>query len=134
MGFLPSKIHQGHMQGWEYLPCGSIQPHVGMALYLSSGVLAIAEGATKPEYISMIECSAALTSGTKIPVIKVLPDALYDVPTYNTLAERAIGSKVQIQTGGMMINSTNSSSPAVEIVDKNGAGTSANDIITVRIP
>lgn len=133
-GFVPSKINQGHMQGWEYLPAYSITPKVGMALYFDGGYLKASDGTAskKPTYISMLEASDACTAGDLIPVIRIAPDALYDVPTSTSLADINVGAKVTISSG-MQITATTTNG-TVEIVDKHNAGTSAGDIITVRIP
>lgn len=134
-GFVPSKINQGHMQGWEYLPAYSITPKVGMALYFDSGYLKVSDGTTskKPTYISMLEASTACTAGDLIPVIRIQPDALYDVPTYASQSSNGPGTKVTIHSDGLQITATTTNG-TVEIVDKHNAGTSAGDIITVRIP
>lgn len=71
MAFKIHKIDDGHIPGIEYLPAGAITPKVGMALYQSSGNLAIATGTTVPTYISMCEKATACTAGDLIPVIRV---------------------------------------------------------------
>ena len=136
LGFVPSKIHQGHMQGWEYKPVVAGTYTVGEALLWgtsdNANKLTVCTGASLPVYISMADVTVAV-AGTEIPCIKVDPEALYDVPITTSVAAVTLGTKVQIASGGASINATTSSSPHVEIVDKNGVGGAANDIVTVRI-
>lgn len=129
MGFVPSVLNQGHAQGWEYLPAKAETFGVGEALKWDSGKLTKCSGTTKPEYISMTEQTVSV-AGTEIAVIRVEPDALYDVPAQASVADVALGTKVTIYTDGMQITATTSSGVA-EIVGKQGTG-AAGDIITVK--
>ena len=112
-GFIPHSNEDGRVAPWEYLPCGAITPKIGMALVQSSGNLAIATGTTKPTYISMMEAASAVTAGTKIPVIKVQPDQVFEVTNSASLADVAIGSKVTLHaSNGLQITATTSSGVA----------------------
>ena len=90
----------------EYLPAGAITPKVGLALTQVNGNLALATGATKPTYICMMESDAALTAGTVIPVIRVLPDMIFE--TTNSAAFTSIkqGDKVTLHTDGAQVTAT----------------------------
>jgi hypothetical protein len=119
-GFIPYQNEDGRVPPWEYLPCSAITPKLGMALYQSSGNLAIATGTTKPTYISMVEKSAACTAGDLIPVIKVLPDQIFECTTSASLSGVNIGQKVTLHaSNGMQITGTTSSGVA-SIVAKDG--------------
>ena len=119
-GFIPYSNEDGRVPPWEYLPCGAITPKLGMALYQSSGNLAIATGTTKPTYISMVEKIAACTAGDLIPVIKVQPDQIFECTNSASLSGVPIGSKVTLHaSNGLQITGTTSSGVA-SIVAKDG--------------
>ena len=82
MAFYIQQVDGGRNPGHEYLPAGAIVPKVGMALTVTGGKLAIASGTTAPSYISMIEKEEALTDGDVIPVMRVLPDMMFQNTTY----------------------------------------------------
>ena len=90
----------------EYVPAGAITPKMGLALTFSSGVLALATGGAMPEYICMTEGAAALTSGTIIPVMKVLPDMIFETTNTVSLSGVAIGTKLTIHTDGAQVTAT----------------------------
>ena len=119
-GFIPYQNEDGRVPPWEYLPCGAITPKIGMALYQSSGNLAIATGTTKPTYISMVEKSAACSAGDLIPVIKVQPDQVFECTTSASLSGVPIGSKVTLHaSNGCQVTATTTSGVAA-IVAKDG--------------
>ncbi len=131
MAFLPFSYDDGQPRPWEYLPCSAITPKVGMALTQSSGNLAIATGTTKPTYIAMADYSAALTSGTVIPVIRVVADQIYETTNSASLSGVNIGQKVTIHSDGMQVTATTSSGVA-EIVAKDADAVGSR--VLVRIP
>lgn len=107
----------------EYLPAGAITPKLGLALTQSAGNLAVASGTTKPGYICMTETANAVSAGTRIPVIRVSEDIIYE--TENTAAFTAInrGDKVTIDSTGLKVTATTTSGVA-EVVgfDETAAG------------
>ena len=119
-GFIPYQNEDGRVPPWEYLPCSAITPKLGMALYQSSGNLAIATGTTKPTYISMVEEGAAVTAGDLIPVIRVQPDQVFECTNSASLSGVNIGAKVTLHaSNGCQVTGTTSSGVA-EIVAKDG--------------
>ncbi len=119
-GFIPYSNEDGRVPPWEYLPCGAITPKLGMALVQSSGNLAIATGTNKPTYISMTEKSAAVTAGTLIPVIKVLPDMVFECTNSASLSGVNVGQKVTLHaSNGLQVTGTTTSGVAA-IVAKDG--------------
>lgn len=119
-GFIPYSNEDGRVPPWEYLPCSAITPKLGMALVQSSGNLAIATGTNKPTYISMTEKSAAVTAGTLIPVIKVLPDMVFECTNSASLSGVNVGQKVTLHaSNGLQVTGTTSSGVAA-IVAKDG--------------
>ena len=81
MAFLIQQVDGGRVPGIEYLPCGAITPRIGMALIQSGGNLAVASGTTAPTYVSMIEKETPCTAGDIIPVMRVLPDMMFETTT-----------------------------------------------------
>lgn len=126
------KIHStddGRVLPFEYLPAGAITPKLGMTLYMSSGVLAIAAGTQKPQYIAMEEHSAALTSGTVIAVVKVQPDIIFETTFSVSASDVLPGDAVTIASGGLQVTATESSGVAT-VVDKDGSA--SGDKVRVR--
>lgn len=72
------KTGDGHSAPWEYLPAGAITPKVGQALYFKDGQLAVAGGANKAQYICMRQEGAAVAAGTIIPVVKIVPEMVFE--------------------------------------------------------
>lgn len=93
------KTGDGHSAPWEYLPAGAITPKVGQALYFKSGQLEVAGGANKPQYICMREESAAVAAGTKIPVVKIVPNLVFE--TVQSAAGTAVpGTSYDVAASG----------------------------------
>ena len=113
----------------EYLPAGAITPKMGMALTMSGANLAIASGTTVPSYVSMVECESALTAGTVIPVIRVLPDMIWETAAQAALTSIKLGDKVTLHTDGLQVTGTTASGVA-EVVYMDG--TAAGDMCRVR--
>ena len=129
-GFIPYSNEDGRVPPWEYLPCSAITPKLGMALVQSSGKLAIATGTTKPSYISMVEKDAAVTAGEIIPVIKVLPDQVFECTNSASLSGVSIGSKLTLHaSNGLQVTGTTTSGVAT-LVEKDGD--SAGSRVLVR--
>ena len=117
MAFLIHTTADGHQPPWEYLPCDDIQPHLGMAMVLTGGLLAKAGSTAKPTYISMYEAPAALAEGDIIPVIRVTEDIIFETENSASLSGVAIGAKVTLASDGMRVTGTTTSGVA-EIVAK----------------
>lgn len=129
MAFLVHSTDDHRVPILEYLPCGAIQPQVGMAMVVTDGNLAIAAGTTKPTYISHRQEGAALAAGDIIPVIRVQPDMIVET-TFAVAADAVkVGSKVTIHTDGMQVTATTEGGVA-EIVAMDG--TAAGDKCRVR--
>lgn len=117
MAFLIHSYGDGQPRPWEYLPCGAIQPKVGMALYQSSGNLAIATGTTKPTYISMVEKDAACTAGDIIPVVRIDDQMIFETSNSASFSDMNRGAKVTLHaSNGLQVTATTSSGVA-EVVD-----------------
>ena len=131
MAFKIHSVDDGRVPAWEYFPAGAITPKVGTALYLASGKLAVASGATKPEFISMIECGAALAAGTIIPVIRASGDIIFETKSSAAFTSINVGDKVTVSTNGDMVTATKTNGVAeVVYID----GTASGDMVRVRFP
>lgn len=129
MAFKIYSVDDGRVPAWEYLPATAITPKVGTALTLSSGKLALATGTTKPDYISMIDCDAALTAGDIIPVIRVQSDIIFETKSTAALTDINIGDKVTIGSNADGVTATTASGVAeVVYID----GKAIGDMVRVR--
>ena len=96
----------GHELPFEYMPCSAITPKYGMAMKVTGGKLAIATGETKPAYICAREESAAVTTGTIIPVVKVQPDQRWRVQSTSNFT---VGTAYTLSASGLGITTTSTS-------------------------
>lgn len=131
MAFMIQKVEGGRVPGIEYLPCGAITPKVGMALTQSEGNLAIAAGTIVPTYVSMIEKTEVCTAGDIIPVMRVLPDMVFETIISETAEAVKLGDKVTIHTDGLQVTATTAGGVA-EVVAMEG--TEAGTTVQVRFP
>lgn len=129
--FLLHSVDGGIVPAWEYLPCGAIQPQVGLALTMTSGNLAIASGTTAPSYISMREEEKAVTAGYVIPVIKVRDHIVFETTFSAAATSIKVGDKVTISSDGTQVTATKTGGVA-EVVAMDG--TTAGSKVRVRFP
>lgn len=131
MAFLIHSTDDHRVAHLEYLPCGAITPKVGMALVMTDGVLAMATGATKPQYLAMTTKSAACAAGDIIPVIRVQPDLVLETTFAADAAAVQLGSKVTIHTDGEQVTATTEGGVAeVAYMEDTASGS----VCRVRIP
>lgn len=127
MAFTIHTTESGRVPSLEYLPAGAITPKVGMALTITDGVLALATG--KPRYISMCEWKTACTNGTRIPVLRVLPDMTFETTWSVNAAAVSCGEKVTLSADAMQVTATTAGGVA-EVIGRNGS--EAGDSVRVR--
>lgn len=123
-GFCVVKADDGHVEPFEYLAAGAITPTIGKALTLSSGLLAVASGTTAPAYLAACEGSAALTSGTVIPVTRVSKEAIYETSLSVAGTSLKVGDKVTIASAGDQVTATTTSGTAEIVCFPDGDKTS----------
>ena len=133
MAFKLYKTDVNEVPPIEYLPAGAITPKMGMALTMSGGNLAIASGTTVPSYVSMVECESALTAGTVIPVIRVLPDMIWETAAQAALTSIKLGDKVTLHTDGMQVTATKTNGVA-EVVDMDGTNVGSRVLVRFNAP
>lgn len=131
MAFLLHTVEGGRIPAWEYLPCGAIQPQVGLALTMTSGNLAVASGTTAPLYVSMREEDAAVTAGTIIPVVRVLDSIVFETTFSAAATSIKVGDKVTISSDGTQVTATKTGGVA-EVVWMEG--TASGSKVRVRFP
>lgn len=131
MSFLLHTVEGGRIPAWEYLPCGAIQPQVGLALTMTSGNLAVASGTTAPTYISMREEGAAVEAGTIIPVVRVLDSIVFETTFSAAATSIKVGDKVTISSDGTQVTATKTGGVA-EVVWMEG--TASGSKVRVRFP
>lgn len=119
MAFKIHKVDDGHNLPFEYLPAAAITPKAGMALTVSGGKVTTASGATAPTYICMVEKEAAVEAGTVIPVVRVGKEVIWETEASVSVAAVAIGTKVTIDSTGLMVTATSADGVA-EVVAKDG--------------
>lgn len=130
MAFKIYQTDDGRVPSIEYLPAGTITPKVGMALTQSSGKLAIATGTTAPTYISMCERETACTDGEVIPVLRVLPDMVFETTFSASASSVKLGDKVTLHaSSGLEVTATTTSGVA-EVVYMDG--TTSGSMCRVR--
>ena len=128
-GFIPYSTEDGRVPPWKYMPAGAITPKIGLALYLSSGVFAVATGTQKPTHICMREESAAVSSGTIIPVIEIAPDIVFQTENQASLNGVNVGQAVTIHSDGMQVTATTSSGVATIVEKTAGTGTGNRTLV-----
>ena len=129
--FLLHSVDGGIVPAYEYLPCGAIQPQVGLSLTVTSGNLAVASGTTAPSYISMREEDKAVAAGTIIPVIKVRDHIVFETTFSAAATSIKVGDKVTISSDGLQVTATKTGGVA-EIVWMEG--TASGSKVRVRFP
>lgn len=125
--FVPYDIRGGEPNPWEYKETSAIGAvHVGTALTLSSGKLALCTGSTSPEYISMFEGNVA--DGDTIPVEKVHEGTRY-MTTFSAAATALkIGDRVTIHEDGEQITATKENGVA-QISEMRGTASGSEVIV-----
>lgn len=111
--FLFHQIDDGRVPSIEYLPCSAIIPKAGAMMKITSGNLALATSTDTPLYFCMKEGTVAEEAGNTIPVIRLHPDMVLQVPTPSSFTQ-TIGAKVTI--GGDSLSIANTTGGALEIV------------------
>lgn len=91
---------------------------LGEALVLSSGKLTKCGATATPTYIAMGAVASA-PAGTKIPVLRVSDEVIYETILSEASASIAIGAKYTLHTDGLSITATTTSGKA-EVVGFDG--------------
>lgn len=123
MAFLPYKYRDGAIDPWELMPAGAgLNLHVGTALKIASGKLAIAKAAETVEYICMMDTEAETADGQMIPVIAVNDDTIYETTMSAQISAIAVGDTYQLDSAGEQITATKAGAAKVVSWDGTEAG------------
>lgn len=123
MSFLIHSTDDGRIPPIEYLPAGAITPKVGLALTQTAGNLAVAGGAVKPTYIAMTGKDSACAAGDIIPVIRVLPDMIFESTASVAMTSIKLGDRVTLSADGLQVTATTTGGVAEVIgLDDTAAG------------
>ena len=89
MAFRLYSTDDGHVPAWEYYECTAIQPQVGQGMaFNTSGQLVVS---ATPEFICMREEDAPVEAGTKIPVVRISEDQVWETVLYSDSAAAKVG-------------------------------------------
>lgn len=130
MAFKIYQTDDGRVPGIEYLPAGAITPKVGMVLTQTSGKLAIATGTTAPTYVSMCERETACTDGEIIPVLRILPDMIFETEFSAAAGSVKLGDKVTLNAANGLDVTATTTSGVAEVVYMDG--TASGSMCRVR--
>lgn len=125
--FMPARVEHG-VKPWQQLPCSAIATKVGMAMYMTGGKLALASGATKPEYICMEQHDTAVAANTPINVLPVTPGIVFETQCSAALTSIAPGNKVTIATDGLRVTATTSDGVA-KVLSFEGTAIGSNVLV-----
>ena len=115
--FLPYDERNGQPTPWEYLEASAIgEVHVGTALVVTDGNLAKCTGATKPQYICMMQGN--VEAGDSIPVMAVHDGTRFAVPCTGSTAGISVGDCLTIHTDGEQVTTTTGG--AAQVVELRG--------------
>jgi len=81
----------------------------GEALVLTSGKLTKCGATAVPEFIALRTQALEATSVTKIPVVRVSEEQMFEVKSMATVAASVVGSKVTLHSDGLLVTATASS-------------------------
>ena len=123
-GFMPVSSPDAVTPAWEWMAAEAITPKLGLCLALdsSSGQL---EVSVTPQYICMMEASAAVAAGTLIPVMSVKGWEFETILNANDSGIKP-GCKRDVYSGGLKLSTATSNN---NFLVTRTTGTSAGDVV-----
>lgn len=110
MAFVQSSSIDGASDPYEYyLLTDTEAATIGEAFVQTSGRLTKCGATVTPEFIAVRTQAAEATSVTPLPVIRVKEDREFEVVSTATVATTLVGSKVTIDTTGLLVTATTTS-------------------------
>lgn len=101
MAFRLYSTDDGHVPAWEYYESTAIQPQVGQGMaFNSSGQLVVS---ATPEFICMREEAAAVEAGTKIPVVRINDNQVWETVLYSDANAAKVGVLADVDPEGMWV-------------------------------
>lgn len=106
MAFRLYSTDDGRVPAWEYFECGEMKPEVGMGLAPDESTGQLVASAV-PAYICMRQEDANVAAGTKIPVVRIAPDQVWESGFYgNSNPSAKVGMKCDVSTSGLWVEGT----------------------------
>lgn len=128
MAFRLYSTDDGHVPAWEYFECSAMTPKLGMCMALNaSGQL---EASVTPTFVCMRDEEAAVEAGTKIPVVRIAADQIWEAGFYSAPKNYTPGSKADVSTDGKWLQATTVANNTCEIVY--ATGNTMDDLARVR--
>lgn len=131
--FLPIKSDNGAVLPWEYMPAeaGTYVAGQLLAVDTTTGYLEpiAADLVTTPPYLCMADIKVE-TAGTPIPVTRVSKDHIYETTLAEAATGAVVGTKLQVESGGLMASKPSTGSGTFEVVSLDG--TAAGDAVRGR--
>lgn len=130
--FQPAKSDTGAVLPWEYLPAAVDEYLAGQLLNLNaSGQLAAiaADLTTKPAYLCMGDVEIG-TAGDILPVTRIQDDVIYETTLAEAATGAVVGTKLQVESGGLQASKPATGGGAFEVVWMEG--TAAGDVVRGR--
>ena len=101
MAFRLYSTDDGHVPAWEYYESTAIQPQVGQGMaFNSSGQLVVS---ATPEFICMREEDAAVEAGTKIPVVRINDNQVWETVLYSDANAAKVGVLADVDPSGRWV-------------------------------
>lgn len=131
--FQPWKSDNGAVLPWEYLAAEKATYQAGqlLALDASTGYLEpiAADLVTTPPYLCMADKTIE-TAGDPLPVTRISRGTIYETTLSAAASGAAVGTKLQVASGGLQASKPASGSGTFEVVSLEG--TAAGDIVRGR--
>lgn len=122
--FLPVKSDNGAVLPWEYMPAekGTYQAGQLLAADATTGHLEAiaADLTTTPPYLCMADITVE-TAGTPIPVTRVSRACIYETTLSGAATGAVVGTKLQVESGGLQASKPAAGSGTFEVVFLSGA-------------
>lgn len=110
MAFVQSSSIDGSSDPYEYYLLADAEGStLGEAFVQTNGRLTKCGATVTPEFIAVRTQAAEATSVTLLPVIRVKEDREFEVMSTATVATTLVGSKVTIDTTGLLVTATTTS-------------------------
>ena len=118
MAFRLYSTNDGHVPAWEYYECSAMQPKVGLCMALNAdGQL---EASATPAFICMREEGAAVEAGTKIPVVRIAPDQIWESVLATNSPNVKVGNTADVSTTCEWVKATGATNNNLEITYLDG--------------
>lgn len=102
MAFRLYSTDDGHVPAWEYYECSAMKPEVGMGMAFNEGTGKL-EASARPVVVCMRDEDAAVEAGTKIPVVRITPDQVWESGFYSAAPNAKVGTRCDVSATGLWV-------------------------------